>query len=174
MIQNDPKTIDSFFSNYIQQKKRFLKRQIFLATLTDKIINWIQVILNFIILLLAIITIWWATEIRHNSASLPFLKNVKFDETGFIYTIVVAVFMLLLFLLSLFIAGYKMSMRWQQYRYMMNEIEYLIIANKNNPQYSEDDWNNDYQKIIDQYLAAVKVPWLTLLKNTLKGDRGAK
>ncbi|UUD37529.1 hypothetical protein [Mycoplasmoides fastidiosum] len=167
---------NAVFADYIAAKKKFLRRQIWLSSATENLINWLQVILNFIILILAVIAIWWAVDISKGKSILPFLEQYrdKLSYEGFVYTIVVASFMILLFVLSVFIAGYKMAMKWDSYRRIMNELQAIVLFKKDDTNYTLENFEQDYDKLVKTYLTKAKVPWLQLLRNALKGDRGVK
>ncbi|MHA0306256.1 hypothetical protein [Mesomycoplasma ovipneumoniae] len=151
---------------FIQAKQARLKRNQKIAYYGTNAVKWITFFANIIVISLAIWVI--ITEINRYNLIKSENKSV-FNDLGL--TIVLASFICLTFFINLFLAVFREVMKFKEYKKAQRELSYLYFQIQNDPNYSFEKFEQDYQAISDFYFQKKDVSKIKILKKIVFGGK---
>lgn len=159
---------DNQLIDYIKSKRTKLLKQQKNSFILNNLIKWVLIILNLTIIALAVSVIVLETN-RYNS--IPLSKRGGFiEELGL--TVVLASFIVLTFVFTLFLAVYTQIMQFKNYKKAIREIIYITHKAEEDSSYSKENFEKDLNEIKEFYLNKPKVSKMKLFwKALLKGGK---
>ncbi|WGI36669.1 hypothetical protein [Mesomycoplasma lagogenitalium] len=162
------KKTDEKLINYMETKRKKLAREMLISSVSDKIIQWTLTILNLVIIALALTVVIIETN-RFNN--IPSEERKSFlDELGL--TVVLASSIVLTFIFNLFLSVYKEVMKYKSYKKAMRKISYITYKLKEDKEYDSQEFEKDFQAILDEHLKKKNVSKRQLIKKFIL--RGGK
>lgn len=166
-MKEKTKNVDIELLEYIKEKKKKIFKESKISSVLDNLIKWTTIILNLAIIAIALAVIVIESN-RYNAIPLETRKPLL-EELGL--TIVLASFIVLTFILTLFLSVYKEVMKFKDYKIAMRKITYISYKLRESQSYTKEQFEKEFDQIQNEYLTKKQVSKIELIKKFILGAK---